>query len=104
MTAADASSPRVVPAAAADAAPRPGVPRRAQAPLLGLLGALGLVGVIRVDSAAGPTAARVALVVWASVGTGVLVAAILAHCVARRNARARRQPPSGARAPRGTIL
>ncbi|MDQ8706460.1 hypothetical protein RCO28_28895 [Streptomyces sp. LHD-70] len=79
-----------------------------QAPVLGLLGALGLVVVMRLDSAAGPTTARLALVAWASAGTGVLVAAILTHCLARRNARARDDHPRGAhtraRAPRGTIL
>ncbi|MDI3388051.1 hypothetical protein QIS99_17855 [Streptomyces sp. B-S-A8] len=76
--------------------------------MLGLLGALGLVAVVRLDSAAGPTTARIALVVWASAGTGVLVAAILTHWCARRNARARDDRPHGTpartRTPRGTVL
>ncbi|MDI3418324.1 hypothetical protein [Streptomyces luteolus] len=75
--------------------------------MLGLLGALGLVVVIRLDSAAGPTTARLALVAWASAGTGVLVAAILTHCLARRNGRVRGDRPPGApdraRTPRGTV-
>ncbi|MDI3404604.1 hypothetical protein [Streptomyces cavernicola] len=92
--------------------PRRVRPRLAQPSVLGLLGALGLVAVIRVDSSAEPATARIALVAWASAGTGVLVAAILAHCFTRRNARAaadRAQRPSRrsgarARAQRGTIL
>lgn len=78
------------------------VTRRARAaapalavPVLVVLGLLGLLGVAWIDSKASPDTARIALVVWASVGVGVLVTGIVGQWAGRTRRRgAGAGPPS----------
>ncbi|NBE53712.1 hypothetical protein [Streptomyces boluensis] len=69
---------------------------RAAAPALTTLGLLGLAGVAWLDSRATPATTRIALVVWASAGVGVLVTGIVEQCAGRA-----RRRDSGAGTERG---